>query len=265
MRKDGFTLIELLVVIAIIAILAAIIFPVFATAREKARQSSCLSNEKQIGLALMQYCQDYDEFFTGGANPYGDGCGWAGTLYPYIKTASVFICPSDTSAKNNQLISYSYNTDFARPALQNFPNGFIPLSLAKLNAASRTVVIAEVANATPFDITTDIAGALSKSPEGNGYGVSYNPYGVVDPDKVLYATGYLHNSNPAGTAHFTGPLGRHSNGSNFVLADGHAKWFMPGAVSAGYAAASSKNPPSSNLACGTEYGDPTIAATFSPM
>src|SRR5476651_129734 len=97
--KRGFTLIELLVVIAIIAVLAAILFPVFAQAREKARQTSCLSNEKQLGLAVMQYVQDYDEMTPTGAaiyhytwddgngNSYSydepvPGAGWAGQLNP---------------------------------------------------------------------------------------------------------------------------------------------------------------------------------------
>ena len=100
MRK-GFTLIELLVVIAIIAILAAILFPVFARAREKARQTSCLSNLKQIALATVAYAQDYDEMFPGvrmGAN-----CNTAlrtgglaqHAIMPYVKNQQIFICPSN--------------------------------------------------------------------------------------------------------------------------------------------------------------------------
>ncbi|MBU0607580.1 MAG: DUF1559 domain-containing protein [Armatimonadetes bacterium] len=95
MRK-GFTLIELLVVIAIIAILAAILFPVFAKAREKARQSSCLSNVKQIMLAILQYTQDYDEVLpnlTLAGGPYGQ-VPWNAQIAPYIKNAQVFVCPS---------------------------------------------------------------------------------------------------------------------------------------------------------------------------
>ena len=114
--KRGFTLIELLVVIAIIAILAAILFPVFARAREKARQSSCSSNLKQIATAMLMYAQDYDEQFTryrqtdgsgsyylpdrldGDFNWY-DGNGlsytWPTNIYPYVKNAQVFVCPSD--------------------------------------------------------------------------------------------------------------------------------------------------------------------------
>ncbi|MEN6401236.1 MAG: prepilin-type N-terminal cleavage/methylation domain-containing protein, partial [Armatimonadia bacterium] len=116
-RRRGFTLIELLVVIAIIAILAAILFPVFAKAREKARQTSCLNNLKQIGTAFIQYAQDYDErmpmrginmvqpdtsapgyFFTTAYNGSTTGklISWMDLVYPYIKNRQVFVCPSLT-------------------------------------------------------------------------------------------------------------------------------------------------------------------------
>ena len=114
-NKSGFTLIELLVVIAIIAILAAILFPVFAKAREKARQSACASNEKQIGIALMQYVQDYDERYPAWAectNGTSNGCTsnqvyawWQDVIYPYIKYKAVFYCPSDP----NDSIANPYN------------------------------------------------------------------------------------------------------------------------------------------------------------
>src|SRR6185437_11900503 len=96
-QQRGFTLIELLVVIAIIAILAAILFPVFAKARGKARQASCASNEKQIALGLIQYTQDNDERFPTGDvyNTAYSGRGWAAHVYPYIKSAGVFKCPDD--------------------------------------------------------------------------------------------------------------------------------------------------------------------------
>jgi prepilin-type N-terminal cleavage/methylation domain-containing protein/prepilin-type processing-associated H-X9-DG protein len=113
--RRGFTLIELLVVIAIIAILAAILFPVFAKAREKARQTSCLSNLKQLGLGMMMYAQDYDEmtpaismgsptYFPTLTNPPPDGLAytagygwwnsWPLAIYPYVKNAQLYICPS---------------------------------------------------------------------------------------------------------------------------------------------------------------------------
>ena len=108
MQKRAFTLIELLVVIAIIAILAAILFPVFAQAREKARQTSCLSNQKQLGLGVMQYVQDYDETYpmayyykNNTATTNGGSAGgyvtWTVLLQPYVKNAQLFVCPSDAS------------------------------------------------------------------------------------------------------------------------------------------------------------------------
>lgn len=104
--KNGFTLIELLVVIAIIAILAAILFPVFAKAREKARQASCLSNEKQIGLAFMQYVQDFDERFPAAwDNNRQPASNWAIECYPYIKSLQVFKCPSNTLAAEAGLMN----------------------------------------------------------------------------------------------------------------------------------------------------------------
>lgn len=106
----AFTLIELLVVIAIIAILAAILFPVFAQARNRARQAACLSNVKQLALGVMQYIQDYDEMFptwpvsnipAGSPDAWGlpEGQGWwMNQIYPYVKNYGVYACPNDTRA-----------------------------------------------------------------------------------------------------------------------------------------------------------------------
>ena len=106
MNRRGFTLIELLVVIAIIAILAAILFPVFAKAREKARQTSCLSNVKQITLAMIQYVQDYDECM-----PYHSNAGcWMLTILPYAKNDQIFNCPSTaTIGTPTNGLDYFYN------------------------------------------------------------------------------------------------------------------------------------------------------------
>jgi len=109
MRRKGFTLIELLVVIAIIAILAAILFPVFARAREKARQSSCRSNLKQIALAHLMYVQDYDEKFLYGWHIYSCSGSWPGFLIPYIKNHQVFDCPTSDPWDTDGNYSGSYN------------------------------------------------------------------------------------------------------------------------------------------------------------
>ena len=121
-RRTGFTLIELLVVIAIIAILAAILFPVFARAREKARQASCLSNVKQQGVAVMMYVQDYDEAFP------IDLYGWVVALRPYTKNEQIWVCPSwrlpvwqRCSGDSATESSYQYSHDIEGKALSSIP------------------------------------------------------------------------------------------------------------------------------------------------
>ncbi|RYX86396.1 DUF1559 domain-containing protein [bacterium] len=157
--KKAFTLIELLVVIAIIAILAAILFPVFARARENARRSSCISNLKNIGLGLMQYTQDYDEmmpFNQTGAAPVGANSGaWMHTMQPYIKSYQVFRCPSDTSATvpaaTNDNSSYGVNAcgwadtiDKHGPISTNIGAGGIKaVSMAVIGSPATTVFLAD--------------------------------------------------------------------------------------------------------------------------
>ncbi len=134
--KRGFTLIELLVVIAIIAILAAILFPVFAKAREKARQTSCLSNLKQLGLGFQMYTQDYDERMPGPAPFDPENHGWGyyghwvpamfppmavedGGLYPYVKNNQIYLCPSDGNGDAKRL-SYTMNANCGFQPLAQF-------------------------------------------------------------------------------------------------------------------------------------------------
>lgn len=132
MRRRGFTLIELLVVIAIIAILAAILFPVFARAREKARQTSCLSNVKQIGLGFQMYKQDYDEtwpamFWSGTTSRWEPYPGlWGGEVAPYIKNTQIFLCPS----KSDATCSYAYNVylDRRKDAAITTPANMVTIS-----------------------------------------------------------------------------------------------------------------------------------------
>jgi prepilin-type N-terminal cleavage/methylation domain-containing protein len=148
-HRRGFTLIELLVVIAMIAILAAILFPVFAQAREKARQISCLSNLNQLGLAMMQYTQDYDEHFPGS---YYYGQGWAEEIYPYVKSVNVYQCPDDSRSPDANATSYypdklSYVENVH---IADYPSTAVelatPASLATLAAPSTTVLLYEGQN-----------------------------------------------------------------------------------------------------------------------
>src|SRR5258708_21430830 len=121
--ESGFTLIELLIGLTVISILAALLFPVFARAREKARQTTCLSSERQLGLAFAQYTQDYGE-----RNPSGTignlGRGWAGQAFPYVKSADLYKCPDDaTRAYEGDLrvlISYAMNSNSAGSSLAEF-------------------------------------------------------------------------------------------------------------------------------------------------
>lgn len=149
--RKGFTLIELLVVIAIIAILAAILFPVFARARENARRSSCQSNLKQIGIGVMQYTQDYDEKYPF----YAVGSGapaqyYAQTLQPYVRSTQIFACPSNT--RNSLTIKFyngSSNNDSGIP-VSYIPNVQIisddtndPKSLTSIDSVATRIMITE--------------------------------------------------------------------------------------------------------------------------
>jgi len=157
----AFTLIELLVVIAIIAILAAILFPVFAQAREKARQTSCLSNEKQIGLAVMQYTQDYDEKFPMvRAQLPAATYDWRGEIYPYTKNVGILACPSNPNSStfyggdcgtsvDNPLVPMGYGWATNQGNWPNPTNGFSYAggasgpSLAALVRPSQIILVVE--------------------------------------------------------------------------------------------------------------------------
>lgn len=169
----AFTLIELLVVIAIIAILAAILFPVFAKAREKARETSCASNLKQIGLAFMQYVQDYDEQepYNGPANqatPAGTNNvaidfeypGWiSNSVVPYTKSQQLFDCPSRQDGwtdpnNSNRAVSYSYNYEALYFGVGNVPYANGVPSLAAINSPSTLIVMSDSDNSwmdVPFE------------------------------------------------------------------------------------------------------------------
>ena len=170
--RRAFTLIELLVVIAIISILAAILFPVFAKAREKARQAACASNEKQIGLAMLQYIQDNDEVLTrsfyGSATANSDlgaNYKWMDAVYPYVKNEGVFTCPSDSLSPpyhfrtGNDYGSYGLNGAYGNPGDSQTP----PRSAAAYNVTSAMLVVPD----TTVWVTDNNNAATAKNTGGS--------------------------------------------------------------------------------------------------
>jgi len=237
--RKAFTLIELLVVIAIIAILAAILFPVFAKAREKARQASCASNLKQLGIAYIQYSQDYDEKFPGSC---WWGYGWSGRIYPYVKSLGVFACPSDTHqltstyastggavTSSTVICSYATNINMSNWPGAQITTGF-PLSM--LIAPASTVLLFECTQngrgywniATPTDPN-----------EGSDYGNNSSMGGKGG------AAGYTGNTPGTGSNTASSPIpgctttnqvdavldtNRHDPvqyWDNYLMSDGHVK------------------------------------------
>ncbi len=240
MKKQGFTLIELLVVIAIIAILAAILFPVFAKVREKARQTSCLSNEKQLGLAFQQYVQDYDEKYPCGLYAGSNyGTGWAGQIYSYVKSTAMFACPDDSTSHTSPgvVVSYGYNFNVANP----------PHAEAEFVSDSKSVLVFEISGNTG-NITDPQETGPYHSACGNG---------VAGLGTFTFATGYLsgYGSSPGYTASdgssFPISTGRHTDGANYLLCDGHAKWLKGSLVSSGYDNGGSTTDASKNCANGS--------------
>lgn len=209
-RAHGFTLIELLVVITIISLLAAILFPVFARARENARRTSCLSNLKQIGMGIMQYTQDYDETYPN----YGTLVGtsevspwWTGMTAPYRKSAAVLRCPSSPLGQESSLGHYGANVMVVKSA-RGMDNIYEPgLKLAAVNFPASTYMIMD-------------SGALRVVPWGATLSVRSG-----SGDHYLPGVGAT-VSAPAVTAAYQDDYqrGRHFLGVNVTYADGHAKW-----------------------------------------
>ncbi len=198
--KLGFTLIELLVVIAIIAILAAILFPVFARARENARRSSCQSNLKQIGIGVMQYTQDYDEKFPTWNGSNGTGfIGWGGEIQPYLKSTQIYQCPSETTGPSTDPTNLGYSDYSYNLFLGHQLNTDFGKSLSYLTQASLTVLA--------FD--------------SRGNGSAGTGYAFEDGGPYASAT----DATPH-LAIFSDPAGlRHLEGQNFAFCDGHVKWY----------------------------------------
>ncbi|MEO7720068.1 MAG: DUF1559 domain-containing protein [Capsulimonas sp.] len=295
LKSRGFTLIELLVVIAIIAILAAILFPVFAKAREKARQTSCTSNMRQVGLGILQYVQDNDEAFPGGVNALGRG--WAGEIYPYVKSTGVYKCPDDSTAPQANMvqttlpevdspISYGLNGNLTS---RNRWIGPQVTTLAGLNAPANTVSLFEINGITaPLGVANvvDVRSVVACGPDGggdggwdgggaalnqNGVGTQKNGVSQYFPQGAHYATGILGNPARTGGANtYDGSptvsaikTGRHTDATNFMMADGHVKWIRGTAISTGPNASTSTDAQNGSQAAGTSVTG--FAATFSAI
>lgn len=202
--RDGFTLIELLVVIAIIAILAAILFPVFARAREKARQTNCLGNTKQLATAAMMYASDYDETLCrsfldldrSGWGEVGEPT-WRSSLYPYVRNAQLFFCPSHKVTSDpfdGRWNDYGRNAGYA-------------INVCHWDASSGTG-----SHTPPYGQALAMVQAPSECiifTESDGD----TPEGISAKDTRWLPT----------DAWAT----RHNGGANYAFVDGHAKWLKP--------------------------------------
>ena len=223
--KKGFTLIELLVVIAIIALLAAILFPVFARARENARRSSCQSNLKQIGLGFLQYSQDYDERlppYT--ANDQVDrnlsaqlaSAGWALLLDPYLKSAQIFQCPSNRlkagDATTPRYQDYIYNQNICiTPGVIN-PGNMQPSKSTPISEFSHTANTMLVWDGPTIGTTN------GEMPWGSTFNYHSESY---------VSTGIANTSTHYAVMEHGLAMRRHLEGANYAFVDGHVKWLMP--------------------------------------
>lgn len=240
--NNAFTLIELLVVIAIIAILAAILFPVFAQARAKARQSSCLSNQKQIGTAILSYNQDFDDaypmaiYYPAGGTGSGSSTwlSWPAIIQPYLKNTQVLICPSETQTlgpvpgtftpayPNGISVNYLYNFYLGGNS-DNLTAGTFTNNLPNVKSPATVVMLVDggsnpqsSVNQSPTDPTTwkeNIGG----KPAGPNTLISNNhgPYLLLNSGSATLPD--------ATYVDYGGPLARHNGMSNVLWADGHAK------------------------------------------
>ncbi|MGC4042693.1 MAG: DUF1559 domain-containing protein [Armatimonas sp.] len=217
-RVAGFTLIELLVVIAIIAILAAILFPVFAQARDKARQTSCLSNVKQIGVAFMMYTQDYDEYLPLTTYPVVAN-SWTDQAQPYIKNRQVFRCPSDKSQNwTTPQVTPASVLDPTPPVVRRasyFLNAYMSGSsqwgnLAGIKSPASVIYLAESLDGVTRD---------------HFHPFNWNGNVETPTPNPLYS-GFMHGATYDDPKNETKELAlrRHADGSNYVYLDGHAKW-----------------------------------------
>ena len=217
-KKSAFTLIELLVVIAIIAILAAILFPVFARARENARRSSCQSNLKQMALGVVQYVQDYDEKFPGAVigTPPEAPVGWADAIQPYLKSIQIYQCPSDTREQRSNPANSGYVDYFYNSALSNTGSTTTP------NYGAGGISVAAVENSSLTILNLDANGISTSSKASwhyNGNGASTSTTSPSIPASGGFAGG------TDSTLMIPFIPQKHLEGVTVSFSDGHVKWY----------------------------------------
>ncbi len=205
--KRGFTLIELLVVIAIIAILAGLLFPVFAKARDKARQTSCFNNEKQIGMALRQYLDDWDGGLPGYHHNEDPTRGYFRLLLqPYLKSEEVWVCPSDSCPSGAYMIRDS-NGQLRRERRSYLPNAQV-IGPGDSQSGGQGLAPDRGAEAETEIVEPSQTIAIAEKRTG------WADWHLDFPQDVLPPYGGEHSLEKQ----------RHNGGSNYIFADGHVKW-----------------------------------------
>jgi len=235
-RHRGFTLIELLVVIAIIAILAAILFPVFAQVRESARATSCASNQRQLSLGVMVYAQDFDETLPMVTN-YATGATapdrmWMATVQPYVKNEGIFLCPSaeskrfapDWAGRGWLPLGYNSMTGYD-PTGVEAPTSVTPLTL--LTEPARTVLFADTPSG---EVALKYRGYTFDPNNGlaNPTDARLSTPLVADRDLVAGSTLTPGQLKPVYARHFRD--GRNNGRTNLILADGHVKSYTAASI-----------------------------------
>jgi len=222
--RSAFTLIELLIVIAIIAILAAILFPVFGRARENARRSSCQSNLKQIGLVMLQYTQDYDETYpmrVSGGNDHG----WVQIVYPYVKSDQIFQCPSESKAGVAGVALMNQNAYWGTGDGDNQTDYFYNKRMGSVwnGSANVGINIATVPNVA----LTIMSGDHKPANQQNSILPEYYS-GSENGEDCAGIIGNGTSSLPCGRAALDQTAARrHLEGANYLFADGHVKFQKP--------------------------------------